>query len=66
MMISRNKGPEKGRILRSASSSTFMIAHRLSTLRSCDTILVLERGKLVEVQTPKAVRADSVLNSSAS
>ena len=46
--------------------TTFMIAHRLSTLRSCDTILVLERGKLVEVQTLKAERADSVLNSSAS
>ena len=37
--------------------TTFMIAHRLSTLRSCDTILVLERGRLVEVQTPKAQRA---------
>jgi ABC-type multidrug transport system fused ATPase/permease subunit len=37
-----------------------MIAHRLSTLRSCDTILVLERGRLVEVQTPKAQRAGIV------
>jgi ATP-binding cassette subfamily B protein len=36
--------------------TTFMIAHRLSTLRSCDTILVLERGKLIEVQTPGANR----------
>ncbi len=33
--------------------TTFMIAHRLDTLRSCDTILVLEHGKLIEVQTPK-------------
>ncbi len=40
--------------------TTFMIAHRLSTLRSCDTILVLERGRLVEVQTPKAQRAGTV------
>lgn len=46
--------------------TTFMIAHRLSTLRSCDTIMVLERGKLVEVRTPKAEQAGSVLNSSAS
>jgi len=46
--------------------TTFMIAHRLSTLRSCDTILVLERGRLVEVQMPKAERAGPVLNSSAS
>jgi ATP-binding cassette, subfamily B, bacterial len=41
--------------------TTFMIAHRLSTLRSCDTILVLERGRLVEIQTPKAERTDPML-----
>jgi ABC-type multidrug transport system fused ATPase/permease subunit len=41
--------------------TTFMIAHRLSTLRSCDTILVLERGKLIEVQTPGARKAGSML-----
>lgn len=29
--------------------TTFMIAHRLDTLRSCNLILVLEKGKLVEV-----------------
>ena len=40
--------------------TTFMIAHRLSTLRSCDTILVLERGKLIEVQTP-GVKAGTML-----
>jgi len=28
--------------------TTFMIAHRLSTLRSCDMTLVLEEGRLVE------------------
>ena len=29
--------------------TTFMIAHRLGTLRSCNLILVLEKGKLLEV-----------------
>lgn len=29
--------------------TTFMIAHRLHTLRTCNLILVLEKGKLVEV-----------------
>jgi len=44
--------------------TTFMIAHRLDTLRSCDTILVLERGKLVEVKTLKDKMADQERNSS--
>jgi ATP-binding cassette subfamily B protein len=30
--------------------TTFMIAHRLSTLKSCDLVLVLEQGRLVEVK----------------
>jgi ATP-binding cassette, subfamily B, bacterial len=30
--------------------TTFMIAHRLNTLKNCDMILVLEQGKLVEVR----------------
>jgi ATP-binding cassette, subfamily B, bacterial len=30
--------------------TTFMIAHRLNTLRSCNIILVLEQGELVEVR----------------
>lgn len=30
--------------------TTFMIAHRLHTLKNCDIILVLENGKLVEVR----------------
>lgn len=30
--------------------TTFMIAHRLNTLKSCDMILVLDHGKLVEVK----------------
>ena len=30
--------------------TTFMIAHRLSTLKTCDLILVLEQGRLAEVR----------------
>jgi ATP-binding cassette, subfamily B, bacterial len=30
--------------------TTFMIAHRLSTLRTCDVILELEQGRLIEVR----------------
>lgn len=30
--------------------TTFMIAHRLTTLKSCDMILVLEQGRLVEIK----------------
>jgi len=30
--------------------TTFMIAHRLSTLKSCDLVLVLDHGRLVEVK----------------
>ena len=30
--------------------TTFMIAHRLNTLKSCDLILVLDRGTLTEVR----------------
>lgn len=30
--------------------TTFMIAHRLSTLKSCDLVLVLEQGKLIEIR----------------
>jgi ABC-type multidrug transport system fused ATPase/permease subunit len=33
-----------------------MIAHRVSTLRHCDMVLVLEHGKLKEVQTGNAVQ----------
>jgi ATP-binding cassette subfamily B protein len=39
--------------------TTFMIAHRLNTLKSCDLILVLEHGRLVEVRktVPEALPA---------
>ena len=30
--------------------TTFMIAHRLSTLKSCDLVLVLDQGRLVEIK----------------
>lgn len=30
--------------------TTFMIAHRLSTLKSCDLVLVLDQGSLVEIK----------------
>lgn len=30
--------------------TTFMIAHRLNTLKNCDLILVLEQGQLVEIR----------------
>jgi ATP-binding cassette subfamily B protein len=33
-----------------AGRTTFMIAHRLNTLKSCDMILVLDQGKLIEVK----------------
>jgi ATP-binding cassette subfamily B protein len=32
-----------------AGRTTFMIAHRLNTLKSCDLILVLDQGRLKEV-----------------
>jgi ATP-binding cassette subfamily B protein len=36
--------------------TTFMIAHRLSTLKSCDLVLVLDQGSIVEIKesTPEA------------
>ncbi|MGH9514815.1 MAG: ABC transporter ATP-binding protein [Terriglobales bacterium] len=33
-----------------AGRTTFMIAHRLNTLKSCDIILVLDQGRLIEVK----------------
>src|SRR5262249_30184046 len=39
--------------------TTFMIAHRLNTLKNCDLILVLEQGELAEVRQtlPEALSA---------
>jgi ABC-type bacteriocin/lantibiotic exporter with double-glycine peptidase domain len=31
--------------------TTFMIAHRLTTLESCDLLLVLEAGRLVAIES---------------
>jgi ABC-type multidrug transport system fused ATPase/permease subunit len=32
----------------SSGSTTLMIAHRLSTVRACDIIIVLKKGKIIE------------------
>jgi len=37
--------------------TTFMIAHRQSTLANCDTLLRIEQGRLIET-TPATLRAD--------
>lgn len=47
-----------------------MIAHRLTTLRGCDRILVLEQGRLVEIGAPEMLAAQGgafkrLLNASA-
>jgi ATP-binding cassette, subfamily B, bacterial len=35
-----------------AGRTTFMIAHRLGTLKSCDMLLVLDQGSLAEIREP--------------
>jgi ATP-binding cassette subfamily B protein len=42
----------------SAGRTTFIVAHRLSTLRSVDRILVFEAGRIVEDGTPEQLIAD--------
>ena len=37
-----------------AGRTTFMIAHRLNTLKSCDLVLVLDQGKIVELKESSA------------
>ena len=41
-----------------AGRTTFVIAHRLNTIRSCDLLLVLEQGRLKSVQ-PRGQNLDS-------
>ena len=41
-----------------AGRTTFVIAHRLNTIRSCDLLLVLEQGRLKSVQ-PREQHVDS-------
>lgn len=41
------------------STGVVIIAHRLTTLRHCDRVAVLERGKLVDLGAPEDVRARS-------
>ncbi len=42
----------------SSGRTTFIVAHRLSTLRSVDRILVFEAGRIVEDGTPEDLVAD--------
>lgn len=39
--------------------TTFMIAHRLNTIRFCNIVLVLEDGKLIEVRYPTPERSQA-------
>lgn len=38
--------------------TSFIIAHRLSTIRNCDLVVVMERGKVVEMGNPGKLVAD--------
>jgi ABC-type multidrug transport system ATPase subunit len=40
-----------------AARTTFIIAHRLSTVRRCDRILVLRDGAIVEMGAPAELEA---------
>lgn len=42
-----------------AGRTTFMIAHRLGTLKSCDLVLVLDEGRLIEVRNISEARSQS-------
>ena len=42
-----------------AGRTTFMIAHRLETLKSCNVLLVLQEGRLAEVKTTGEARSQT-------
>jgi len=48
-----------GRLMR--GRTTFMIAHRLSTLKDCDLLLVIEHGRLVEVRSDVSAAIEGAL-----
>uniref|UniRef100_A0A8C7IVT4 ATP binding cassette subfamily C member 5 n=1 Tax=Oncorhynchus kisutch TaxID=8019 RepID=A0A8C7IVT4_ONCKI len=41
-----------------SSCTTLIIAHRLNTVMSCNRIMVLDQGQMLEFDTPAALLAD--------
>lgn len=46
----------------SKNRTVIMIAHRLTTLKNCDRILVMEKGKLLKITNYEALQSDKVKN----